>query len=182
MTPHDRPSTAGGFRAVYRLRVLRHSPFRRFLIGQTTSLLGSGMNTIGVTFGALQLPGGGADAVGLVAAARILAVLAVLMLGGVATDRLGAKAVMLTADLLRAGTQGVLAVFLLSGDATIWEMTVLAVLLGLGEGMFSPGYGALVPGLVPSEDLADANVLLQMAKVARLGRRTGPGRSARRRE
>ncbi|MFB6990727.1 MFS transporter [Streptomyces sp. NPDC056304] len=110
------------------------------------------------------MPGGGVNAVGVVMAARILAVLVVLLLGGVFTDRLGARAVMLTADLLRFTAQGTLAVLLLTHSARVWEVVALAVVLGVGEGGFSPGLTALVPGLVPADDLADANSLLQITQ------------------
>ncbi|TGN79763.1 MFS transporter [Streptomyces bauhiniae] len=157
----------------HRLRVLRHARFRRFLLGQTTSLLGSGMNTIATTFAVLRLPDGGVNAVGGVMAARILAVLVVLLLGGVFTDRLGARTVMLAADALRFGSQAVLALLLLTGSARIWEVVALAVLLGVGEGGFMPGLSALVPGLVPEGELASANALLGMARpVATI---VGPG-------
>jgi hypothetical protein len=156
-----------------RIRALRHPRLRRFLIGQGTSLLGSGMNTIGTAFAVLALPGGGPNAVGLVMAVRIVAVLVVLLLGGVLTDRLGARTVMLGSDVLRAAAQSVLAVLLLTGTARIWEVAVLAVVLGVGEGGFGPGLMALVPGLVPKAELTQANSLLQIAKaVASVG---GPG-------
>ncbi|WP_331749421.1 MULTISPECIES: MFS transporter [unclassified Streptomyces] len=158
------PAVPGPRTATHRLRTLRHPRFRRFVVGHSTSLLGSGMNTIATTFAVLQLPGGGVDSVGVVMAARILAVLVVLLLGGVFTDRLGARAVMLTADLLRFASQGVLAVLLLTHSARIWEVVVLAVFLGIGEGGFSPGLTALVPGLVPADELADANALLQIGQ------------------
>lgn len=148
----------------HRLRVLRHARFRRFLLGQTTSLLGSGMNTIATTFAVLRLPGGGVDAVGGVMAARILAVLVVLLLGGVCTDRFGARTVMVAADALRFGSQAVLALLLLTGSVRIWEVVVLAVLLGVGEGGFMPGLSALVPGLVPKDELSSANALLGIAR------------------
>ncbi|ANH95471.1 MFS transporter [Streptomyces sp. SAT1] len=165
MTLRTRPPAASKPRtATHRLRTLRYSRFRRFLAGQSTSLLGTGMNTIGTTFAVLQMPGGGVDAVGVVMAARILAVLVVLLLGGVFTDRLGARAVMLTADLLRFAAQGTLAVLLFTHSAKVWEVVVLAVLLGIGEGGFSPGLTALVPHLVPADDLADANSLLQITQ------------------
>jgi len=167
------PTPPGRQKTAHRLRALRHSRFLRFLLGQTASLLGSGMNTIGTTFAVLRMPGGGTDAVGLVMAVRILAILAVLLLGGVLTDRLGARSVMLTADLLRFAAQGALAALLLTGTARIWEVAALAVLLGIGEGGFGPGLSALVPGLVPAQDLTDANALLQTAKaVASIA---GPG-------
>ncbi|MFF6994378.1 MFS transporter [Streptomyces sp. NPDC008313] len=174
MTLRTRPPAAAGPRtAGHRLRVLRHHRFRRFLVGQSTSLLGSGMNTIGATFAALQLPDGGVDAVGLLMAVRILAVLAVLLLGGVFTDRLGARSVMLTADLLRFASQAVLAALLVTHSARIWELVALAAVLGIGEGAFSPGLTALVPGLVPAEDLADANALLQITRA--VASVAGPG-------
>ncbi|MFF7749099.1 MFS transporter [Streptomyces sp. NPDC007971] len=174
MTLRTSSSPVAGSRTVARrLHVLRHSRFRRFLVGQSTSLLGSGMNTIGTTFVVLRMPGGGVDAVGVVMAARILAILVVLLLGGVFADRLGARSVMLTADLLRTAAQGVLAVLLFTEGARIWEVVALAVVLGIGEGGFSPGLTALVPGLVPAEDLTDANSLLQIAQA--IASVVGPG-------
>ncbi|WP_051941232.1 MFS transporter [Phaeacidiphilus oryzae] len=154
-------------------RALRHPAFRRFLIGQSTSLLGSGMNTVGTAFAVLALPGGGPDAVGLVMAVRIVAVLVVLLLGGVLTDRLGARAVMLGSDALRFAAQGALAALLLTGAARLWELVLLAVLLGVGEGGFGPGLTALVPGLVPTAELTRANSLLQIAKA--VATVAGPG-------
>lgn len=165
MTPRTRsPSAPEPRTATHRLRALRHSRFRRFLLGQSASLLGSGMNTIGTAFAVLRLPGGGVDAVGMVMAARILAVLLMLLLGGVLTDRLGARRVMLTADLLRFAAQGALAALLLTHDARLWEVVVLAVVLGIGEGGFGPGPTALVPGLVPADELGNANSLLQISQ------------------
>ncbi|MFF2959860.1 MFS transporter [Streptomyces sp. NPDC057963] len=147
-----------------RARVLRHGPFRRYALGQTTSLLGSGMNTVGTSFAVLQMPGGGADTVGAVMAVRIAAVLAVLLAGGVLVDRLGARVVMWAAEVSRCAAQAVLAVLLLTGTAQLWEVVVLAVVLGVGEGGFGAGPAALVPGLVPEGEIADANALLQVGQ------------------
>ncbi|MEV6840248.1 MFS transporter [Streptomyces sp. NPDC051133] len=174
MTLGTRPPAAARVRSTaHRLRALRHHRFRRFLVGQSTSLLGSGMNTIATTFAVLRLPGGGADAVGVVMAARILAVLAVLLLGGVLADRIGPRAVMLTADALRFASQGALAVLLLTHSARVCEAVVLAVVLGIGEGGFGPGLTALVPDLVPADELADANSLLQITQA--VASVAGPG-------
>jgi hypothetical protein len=43
-------------------------------------------------------------------------------------------------------------------------VVALAMVLGIGEGGFGPGLTALVPGLVPSDDLADANALLKVTQ------------------
>ncbi|WP_395295619.1 MFS transporter [Kitasatospora hibisci] len=57
------------------------------------------------------------------------------------------------------------AVALASGHAPVWAMVGLVALWGLGEGVFLPALGALVPGLVArKESLADAIALLGLAR------------------
>ncbi|MFJ3790541.1 MFS transporter [Kitasatospora sp. NPDC090091] len=147
-----------------RLSVLGEHDFRWFFVGYATSLFGSSMAPVAVAFAVLDGGGGGTD-LGWVMAARILPIVLVMPAGGVAADRLGSRGVMLAADVLRCGVQGVFAAALAAGHAPVWAMVGLVALWGLGEGVFLPALGALVPGLVARKDcLADANALLGLAR------------------
>lgn len=61
-----------------RLAVLRERDFRRFFLGYTTSLLGSAMASIALTFAVLET-GGGGTRLGWVMAARILPLVLMLL-------------------------------------------------------------------------------------------------------
>src|SRR6266704_4082645 len=73
-----------------RVSVLRGRNFRRFYIGQATSLLGTSMSAVAVTFAVLGNGGSAAD-LGYVMAARILPQVALVLGGGVLADRLGRR-------------------------------------------------------------------------------------------
>ncbi|MYS23380.1 Predicted arabinose efflux permease, MFS family [Streptomyces sp. DvalAA-14] len=144
---------------------LRERAFRRFFAGYTTSLLGSSMASIAVTFAVLQTGGGGTQ-LGCVLAARILPLVLVLLLGGVVGDRLGSRRVMLTADAVRCLTQTGLALAFLGGSAELWTLIALVAVWGAAEALFTPALNALVPGIAPGGGLSDANALLGMARSA----------------
>ncbi|MFF7586783.1 MFS transporter [Kitasatospora purpeofusca] len=144
--------------------VLGERDFRWFFVGYATSLVGSSMAPVAVAFAVLGGGGGGTE-LGWVMAARILPIVLVMLLGGVVADRLGSRRVMLAAEVLRCAVQGVFAVLLLTGHARLWAMVALVAAWGLGEGVFLPSLGALVPTLVQrAERLPDANTLLGLAR------------------
>ncbi len=144
--------------------MLGERDFRWFFIGYATSLVGSSMAPVAVAFAVLDGGGDGAD-LGRVMAARILPIVLVLLIGGVVADRWGSRRVMLAADVLRCAVQAGFAVLLATGHAPVWVMVALVAVWGLGEGVFLPALGALVPALVRREEhLSDANTLLGLAR------------------
>ncbi|WP_329321339.1 MFS transporter [Streptomyces sp. NBC_01262] len=148
-----------------RFAVLRERDFRRFFIGYTTSLLGSAMASIALTFAVLERGGGGTE-LGWILTARILPLVLMLLAGGVVTDRLGSRQVMLAADAVRCLTQLGLAVLLLGGDPGLWALVGLVALWGAAEALFTPALGALVPHIVRADTLSDGNALLDVARSA----------------
>ncbi|WP_327678271.1 MFS transporter [Kitasatospora sp. NBC_00458] len=147
-----------------RLAVLGERDFGWFFVGYATSLVGSSMAPVAVAFAVLDGGGGGTE-LGWVMAARILPIVLVMLAGGVVADRLGSRRVMLVSDVLRCAVQGGFAVALATGHAPVWAMAALVAAWGLGEGVFMPALGALVPALVRRKDrLPDANALLGLAR------------------
>ncbi|MFE0461412.1 MFS transporter [Kitasatospora sp. NPDC058965] len=140
----------------------RTADFRWFFSGYATSLLGSAMAPVALAFAVLHGPGGTA-AFGLVLTARILPLVLVLLLGGVAADRLGSRPVMLTADTVRCLAQAGFAAALLA-HGPLWTLLVLAALGGAGEAVFGPALAALIPRIAPAERLTEANALFTLAR------------------
>ena len=141
---------------------LSDKDFRWFFTGYLTSRLGTSMAPVATAFAVLHT-GAGPGGLGWVMAARIVPVVLLLLLGGVFADRLGGRKVMITSDLLRCGAQVAFGLLVLTGNATLTAMIVVAVLSGVGEGVFSPSLQALIPRLIPNGRRGDANALLSVA-------------------
>src|SRR2546422_89464 len=93
------------------LRALEEREFRLFFVGQSVSLLGDGMVGVALAFAVLDLTGSASD-LGYVFAARTIPLVGFLLAGGVFADRLSRRAVMVGSDVVRLGSPGGTAAFL----------------------------------------------------------------------
>jgi MFS family permease len=126
--------------------------------------LGDGMVPVALTFAVLDLTGSATD-LGVVLAARTLGLVGSLLIGGVVADRLGRRAVMMAADVVRLLAQGVVALLLISGHATVAELAVSQAFLGAATGFFNPASSGLIP-VIAGDALQQANSLRGMAMAA----------------
>jgi MFS family permease len=157
-----------------KLDVLRLRDFRLVYGAALVSLLGDGIVPVALAFAVLDLTGSATD-LGIVLAARTLALVGSLLIGGVVADRIGRRAVMIGADLTRLVTQGAIGVLLVSGHATVLELAASQALLGAATGFFNPASSGLLPE-VAGEWLQQANTLRGMATAA--GNVAGPAIAA----
>ena len=95
-----------------RLRVLKNANVRRYFVGYVSSNFGTAMTSVALAFAVLG-NGGTASQLGLVMAVPLVVQIVLMLAAGVLADRLGRGRVMLSADLLRTGCQGLLAALLL---------------------------------------------------------------------
>jgi hypothetical protein len=153
------------------LEVLREDGFRRLFYGQAVSLLGDGMVNVALAFAVIGLDGSASE-VGLVFAARMVALVGCLLAGGVVADRMSRRAVMLVADLVRLVSQATMAVLLITDTAEVWTLAALAAVTGAGSGFFNPASTGLLPAVVSAERLQQANALRGLAMAA--GEIAGP--------
>lgn len=153
------------------LGALREREFRMLFIGQAVSLLGDGMVGVALSFAVLDLTGSVTD-LGVVFAARTIPLVVFLLVGGVFADRLPRRAVMLTADLVRLGTQGVIAALLISGHATIWQLAASQAVYGTATAFFNPASTGLIPSVISPGRLQHANALRGLAMAS--GNVAGP--------
>jgi Transmembrane secretion effector len=143
------------------LGVLGEREFRRLYLARAFSQLGDGLLPVALAFAVLDVDAS-PSALGFVLAARTVPLVAFVLVGGVWADRLERQRVMLASDLLRAATQGLLAVLVLTDRAELWHFLVLAFLYGCGSAFFLPASTGLVPQLVTSDRLQQANALLSL--------------------
>jgi MFS family permease len=154
-----------------RLQVLREPNYRRLFLGRTTSLIGDGMSVVAIAFAVLDLTGSATD-LGLVLAAHSVALIALILVGGVVGDRVSPRLAMLGADLTRTASMAIIATLLLTGAAEIWQLALLYAIDGAATAFFNPASNAIVPQIVPGRRLQEANALLNISRYA--GKVGGP--------
>ena len=148
---------------MHRLGALRETNFRRLWIGQTTSAFGDALAGVALTFGILGTTGSAVD-LGLVLTAFMVPRVVFLLVGGVWADRIPRRTIMLSADLVRAAAQGVLAVAFLTGGASLPVFLGVAMVTGAAGAFFVPASIGLVPQAVSAERLQPANALLNLSQ------------------
>lgn len=156
--------------ALGKLRVLREPAYRRLWIGRTTSLVGDGIAPIALAF-AVLLTGSATD-LGIVFAAHSVVLIALVLVGGVVADRISPRLAMLGADLTRTVSMGLIAALVLTGVAEIWELALLYAIDGAATAFFNPASDSIVPQLIPTHRLQEANALLNFSRWS--GKVAGP--------
>lgn len=143
---------------------LRERPFRLLWLGRTASSIGDSMVPVALAFAVLDIAGAGD--LGLVLASFTVGRLVFVLAGGVWSDRLERRVVMLSADLVRGVSQGTLAVLLLTDAARVWHFVILAGVSGAATAFFVPASSGLVPQTVSPGRLQEANAFLSLSDSA----------------
>jgi MFS family permease len=159
-------------RRVRILTPLRHRDFRLLWIGMTASLLGDGIFYVALAWQAYELSNT-PSTLSMIGVAMTIPHVVFLLAGGVVSDRFDRRRVMIAADALRTFAVGAMGLLVLTGNLQMWHMLVLAGVFGAGTAFFGPAFDAIVPGLVPGEELGRANSLDQLVRPAAL-RMLGP--------
>jgi DHA3 family tetracycline resistance protein-like MFS transporter len=165
----------GGGAGVGRVRLLaplRHRDFRLLWSGMCVSLLGDGVFLVAMAWQVYALSNA-PTALAMVGIAMTVPTIAFLLVGGVLSDRFDRRRIMLGADLARGVAVGLMAVLSLAGVLALWQVAALVALYGAGTAFFSPAFDALVPEVLPAEQLAAANSLDQFVRPIAL-RLAGP--------
>ncbi len=142
---------------------LRHRDFRLLWSGMCVSLLGDGMFLVAMAWQVYSLSNA-PTALSLVGIAMAVPTLALLLLGGVVSDRVDRRRAMLAADLARGLAVAALAGLSLTGTLALWHVVAIVGLYGAGSAFFNPAFDAVVPELLPPEALGAANALDQLVR------------------
>jgi hypothetical protein len=145
------------------LRPLRHRDFALMWAGLSASLIGDGVYLVAIAWQAYELSGTPA-ALSAVGVAWTLPTVILLLAGGVVSDRRERRRLMLTADIVRAIVVAAIAALSLSGALRLWELIALVAVYGAGDALFHPASIAIVPMLVPPEEVMHANALEQLVR------------------
>ncbi|MCT9929119.1 MFS transporter [Planotetraspora sp. A-T 1434] len=136
--------------------------FSLYFAARVVSLLGDAMMPVAAALavGALY----GVSGVGYVLAVWTAPFVLFVLFGGVFADRVGARTMMVSADVVRIFTQGVLAVAFFTGTPPLWLLLSASFLSGTAAAMFEPGGKGMVP--LVAKDPQRANGTLKVADAA----------------
>lgn len=147
------------------LTPLRHRDFRLLWAGMTVSLLGDGIFLVAMPWQVYQLSDA-PTAVAMVLIAMSVPNIVFLLVGGLVSDRVDRRRVMMAADAIRGISVALFGILSLSGALQLWHAMVIAAAFGAGTAFFGPAFDAIVPELVPPEILTQANSLDQFVRPA----------------
>src|SRR2546427_6058423 len=151
---------------------LRHRNFRLFWFGQLISLIGTWMQTTAQAWLVLELTHS-AWWLGVVGALQFLPVMLLSLFGGVLADRLPKRKVLLFTQSFAMLQATILWMLVATGHIQIWEVLVLAGLLGLTNSIDMPTRQAFVVEMAGREDLPNAIAL--NSSLFNMARVVGPG-------
>jgi MFS family permease len=154
------------------LAPLRLRDFRLLWMGMTVSLLGDGVFLVAIAWQVYQLTDA-PTALAVVGLAMTVPHVLFLLVGGVVTDRVERRRVMLAADVVRGLAIGAMGYLSITGTVQLWHLMALAAAYGAGTAFFGPAFDAIVPDIVPQDLLGEANSLDQFVRPAAL-RLAGP--------
>jgi transmembrane secretion effector len=142
---------------------LRIRDFALLWAGMSVSLIGDGVYFVALAWQVYDLSDS-PTALSVVGVAWTLPLALFVLLGGVVTDRVERRRVMVAADLVRALAVAVIGVLSLSGAIELWHLVVMAAVFGTGDAFFGPAFTSIVPQIVPRELLLQANALDQFVR------------------
>jgi MFS family permease len=142
---------------------LRHRDFNLYWFGVVFSQVGT-RGTVAANLYQVYVLSGSTTITGLVGLAQAVSLLVLSPLGGAYADRLDRRRLLQATQLVALAVSGVLAVLTEAGRATTPEVLV-CVLLTTAAGTFDqPARQALIPAMVPRNELPQAFALLNPSR------------------
>src|SRR3984893_5851452 len=139
-------------------RSLKHRNFRLFFSGQLISLIGTWMQTIAEAWLIYRLTGSSV-LLGLLGFVSQIPIFLLSPIGGLAADRWPRQRVVISSQIASMSLEFTLAALTLSGRIRVWELIVLATLLGVVNAFDVPARQSFLIEMVGREDLLNAIAL-----------------------
>jgi MFS transporter, DHA3 family, macrolide efflux protein len=139
--------------------ILQHRGLRLIFAANIISMIGSGMNSAGVTWFVLQKTHS-EMALGTLLMLQTIPTLLILPFTGVLIDREDRRRLLMGLDALRGVVILVVAVLAYRGMAALWEVYVMNILVAVGFWMFWPTITALIQELTPDSQFVSSNSFL----------------------
>jgi MFS family permease len=138
---------------------LCRSKFTLLWAGQTVSRFGDNIFRVAFNIWLVQRTG----SAGLLAATMLFSLapeVLLLLVGGVASDRISKGSIVLACDVARGVAVGILAALAACNRLEIWIVWACNLVFGVSAAFFQPAYRSLIPELVAVEETNQANAMI----------------------
>lgn len=154
------------------LRPFQVPAYRRLAVSLAFGAFASGVWLIALVWEVFRL-GGTATDLSLVSAASALGVIIPALFAGVVADRVPQKYVLIGVATVELTGFGVTALLAWAGLTTVPVLAAIAFVTGMAMAFYYPAYSALLPAIVPEEDLMAVNGFEGMVRPT-IGQAIGP--------
>src|SRR5947209_9574314 len=127
-------------------------------IGACTSSIGTFLQTLAQSWLVYSISGS-PFYLGLDAFLGQVPIILFSLIGGVFADRIDRRRMLLASQFIQMTCAFALTIMVILGLKTVWPILCLSVLVGFAQSFGGPAYSALIPTLVPGEDLPNAIAL-----------------------
>ena len=152
------PGPAGKGRAAGAFRALRHRNFKLFFGGQIISLVGTWMQTVAQAWLVYRLTGSSV-LLGVLGFVGQIPIFLLSPLAGLAADRWPRRRVVIATQIASMVLAFILAALTMTGRIRVWEIIVLATMLGIVNAFDVPARQSFLIEMVGREDLLNAIAL-----------------------
>jgi DHA3 family tetracycline resistance protein-like MFS transporter len=149
------------FRRVARARILqplRHRDFALLISGRAVSMIGDGFFFVALAW-QVYLIDNDPIALSIVGVAGTLPLIVFVLIGGAFSDRYDRRLLMIGADIVRGVAITALGLLSVAGVIELWHIALVEGIVSVASAFFNPASTAIVPDVLPAEDLAQANAL-----------------------
>ncbi|HET6734221.1 tetracycline efflux MFS transporter Tet(V) [Mycobacterium sp.] len=146
-------ANAGGWRV---LAPFRSREYRLLMAAVSLSIFAEGMWAVVMALQVIELSND-PTSLSLVATCLGAGLVAFVLVGGIAADRISQRAIIIAVETVNVIAVSAIAVLGLLGALQIWHMAVAAAALGIAAAFFFPAYSAILPRILPAEQLLAAN-------------------------
>jgi DHA3 family tetracycline resistance protein-like MFS transporter len=149
----EQPVTTGGWRVLAPF----HNREYRFLIAAVAlSIFAEGMWAVVMALQVIALDND-PTSLSLVATCLGAGLVAFVLVGGIVADRINQRSIIIVVETVNLITVSTVAVLSSIGALRIWHMAVAAAVLGIAAAFFFPAYSAILPRILPADQLLAAN-------------------------
>ena len=138
------------------LRPFAHREYRVLIAALAISIFGSGMWAVAMVYQVIHL-GGGPLELSLVAAAGSVGLVAFVLAGGIAADRIPQRRLIIAVEGANLAVIATVSGLAMTGLLQLWHVAAGSFVLGVGAAFFFPAYSAILPRILPAQDLLAAN-------------------------
>ena len=155
LSPSTTQALSGSQRVAQSLSALKHRNYRLYWFGQLASVLAQNMEAVAQSWLVLELTNSPLM-LGLTGLTFTIPTVALTLLGGAVADRADRRRIMIWAQVGSALVFLILTALVMLKWVALWHVMVLAFLTGCVRAFDRPSRMALLPQMVPKEDIPNA--------------------------